>query len=88
MKKLANYKEINHKKMIKKIISFEPRYKRKVKRKLEKMSENTCVCCGEIIPEGRQYCINCGNVTKCEPINDLLLSNQKRQNTRNDKKGK
>ena len=64
MKKLANYKEINHKEMIKKIISFEPRYKRKVKGKLEKMSENTCVCCGEIIPEGRQYCINCGNVTK------------------------
>lgn len=75
--------------IINKIISFEPRYKRsdlykleketledileKVKRKLEKMSENTCVCCGEIIPEGRQYCINCGNVTKCELINDLLV---------------
>lgn len=70
MKKLANYKEINHKEMIKKIISFKPRYKRKVKRKLKKMSENTCVCCGEIIPEGRQYCINCGNVTKCELINN------------------
>jgi hypothetical protein len=22
-------------------------------------SENTCVCCGEIIPEGRQVCPNC-----------------------------
>lgn len=21
---------------------------------------NRCVCCGEIIPEGRQYCLNCG----------------------------
>ena len=20
-----------------------------------------CVCCGEVIPEGRQYCFNCGN---------------------------
>ena len=70
MKKLANYKEINHKEMINKNISFKPRYKRKVKRKLEKMSENTCVCCGEIIPEGRQYCINCGNVTKCKLINN------------------
>ena len=64
MKKLANYKEINHKERINKNFSFEPMYKRKVKRKLEKMSENTCVCCGEIIPEGRQYCINCENVTK------------------------
>ena len=23
------------------------------------MNENTCVCCGEIIPEGRQVCWNC-----------------------------
>lgn len=88
MKKLANYKEINHKKMIKKIISFEPRYKRKVKRKLEKMSENTCVCCGEIIPEGRQYCINCGNVTECEPINDLVVVKPKATKYNNDEKGK
>ena len=21
--------------------------------------ENTCVCCGEIIPEGRMVCLNC-----------------------------
>ncbi len=21
--------------------------------------DNTCVCCGEIIPEGRQYCLSC-----------------------------
>lgn len=25
------------------------------------MSENRCVCCGEIIPEGRQICIICEN---------------------------
>lgn len=25
------------------------------------MSENRCVCCGEIIPEGRQVCIGCWN---------------------------
>lgn len=25
----------------------------------EIMSENTCVCCGETIPEGRQVCSNC-----------------------------
>lgn len=26
------------------------------------MSVERCVCCGEIIPEGRQYCLNCGDV--------------------------
>lgn len=25
------------------------------------MNENICVCCGEIIPEGRQVCWNCEN---------------------------
>ena len=24
------------------------------------MSEERCVCCGEIVPEGRQYCPRCG----------------------------
>ena len=24
-------------------------------------NENRCVCCGEIIPEGRQVCPNCEN---------------------------
>lgn len=24
------------------------------------MSENTCVCCGVVIPEGTQICPNCG----------------------------
>lgn len=23
------------------------------------MNENTCVCCGEVIPEGRQICYKC-----------------------------
>lgn len=23
------------------------------------MAENKCVCCGAIIPEGRQVCVNC-----------------------------
>ena len=23
------------------------------------MSDNRCVCCGEIIPEGQQVCMNC-----------------------------
>lgn len=24
--------------------------------------ENTCVCCGEIIPEGRMVCCKCENI--------------------------
>ena len=23
------------------------------------MNEDRCVCCGEVIPEGRQVCLNC-----------------------------
>lgn len=25
------------------------------------MGENRCVCCGEIVPEGRMVCPNCEN---------------------------
>ena len=29
--------------------------------------DNTCVCCGEIIPEGRQVCPRCEyNLANCE----------------------
>lgn len=28
------------------------------------MSENRCVCCGEIIPEGMQVCFNCVNASQ------------------------
>lgn len=28
------------------------------------MNEERCVCCGEIIPEGRQVCPNCENKAK------------------------
>ena len=28
------------------------------------MDNNRCVCCGEIIPEGRQVCFSCENQTK------------------------
>lgn len=29
-------------------------------------NENTCVCCGAIIPEGTQYCMNCREGKKNE----------------------
>ena len=25
------------------------------------MKNNTCVCCGRVIPEGRQICLHCGD---------------------------
>lgn len=25
------------------------------------MNDNTCVCCGRIIPEGRHICLSCGD---------------------------
>lgn len=25
------------------------------------MPDNTCICCGRIIPEGRQICLHCGD---------------------------
>lgn len=28
------------------------------------LDSNKCVCCGEIIPEGRQICINCEQYAK------------------------
>lgn len=35
--------------------------------------ENRCVCCGEIIPEGRQVCLRC---EIAEGIGDNLISRQ------------
>lgn len=35
--------------------------------------ENRCVCCGEIIPEGRQVCIRCEREAENE---DCKISNQ------------
>ena len=31
-------------------------------------SDNRCVCCGEIIPEGRQVCPNCEKTLTDEPL--------------------
>ena len=32
---------------------------------------NTCVCCGAVIPEGRQVCPNCENAPSIQP--DAIL---------------
>lgn len=31
-----------------------------------------CVCCGQVIPEGNQYCIVCGYKVKQEPKVDFV----------------
>lgn len=34
------------------------------------MNENCCVCCGEVIPEGRQVCPSCEYKAEMETRND------------------
>lgn len=36
------------------------------------MSENKCVCCDEIIPEGRQVCISCERKQKVQTSSDYI----------------
>ena len=39
------------------------------------MNENRCVCCGEIIPEGRQVCLHCekGETEKIQEMARIML---------------
>lgn len=46
--------------------------------------EDRCVCCGEVIPEGRQVCLNCeqknagaGHTKSSNQISDLETSEEK-----------
>lgn len=32
--------------------------------------DNTCVCCGRIIPEGRQICLHCGDYDDMQTFKD------------------
>lgn len=34
--------------------------------------ENRCVCCGEIIPEGRMVCPNCENERRNKPMDNWI----------------
>lgn len=38
------------------------------------MPDNTCICCGRVIPEGRQICLHCGDYDDqqrlCPPRNN------------------
>lgn len=42
------------------------------------MSDNTCVCCGEIIPEGRQVCPACELKVRPDLRPDRILDNLKK----------
>lgn len=35
------------------------------------MSEDRCICCGEIVPEGRMVCPNCERLAKEKPFEFL-----------------
>ena len=33
------------------------------------MSEDRCICCGDIVPEGRMVCPNCERILAAAPLN-------------------
>ena len=43
------------------------------------MSENRCVCCGEVIPEGWQYCRRCLVETDLRRYEDMKKRNFKKK---------
>lgn len=55
---------------------LDERYAKKISKEYEeyikrKKSEDTCICCGEIVPEGRQVCPQCeSNFTENEVDDD------------------
>ena len=36
------------------------------------MSEDRCVCCGDVIPEGRQVCPKCERMVKMAKVGDTI----------------
>ena len=43
------------------------------------MPENTCICCGKVIPEGRQVCLSCGDYDDMQ-----TFKNQKEEKLKSD----
>ena len=39
------------------------------------MRDNTCICCGRIIPEGRQICLHCGDYDDMQTFKPSLRAN-------------
>ena len=48
------------------------------------MSANTCVCCGAIIPEGRQVCLICEALAEHTPLTSTERGTRFRENRRED----
>ena len=36
------------------------------------MNDERCVCCGDVIPEGRQTCYKCERVTNMARVGDMI----------------
>ena len=39
------------------------------------MQDNTCVCCGRIIPKGRHICLSCGDYDDMQTFKPSLRAN-------------
>lgn len=39
------------------------------------MPDNTCVCCGKIIPEGRHICLSCGSYYDMQTFDKPVRTN-------------
>ena len=40
-------------------VNNDDRYPQPPKMKQNSLNQDTCVCCGEVVPEGRMVCPNC-----------------------------
>lgn len=49
------------------------------------MLDNTCICCGRIIPEGRQICIQCGDYDDMQNFKPRIRTNGDRIRNMTDK---
>lgn len=39
------------------------------------MEDNTCICCGRVIPEGRQICLTCGDYDNQQSFKARIRTN-------------
>lgn len=48
------------------------------------MPDNTCICCGRVIPEGRQICLACGDYDDMQTFQTKIRTNGDRIRTMSD----
>lgn len=49
------------------------------------MPDNTCICCGRIIPEGRQICLHCGDYDDMQTFQRKVVTNGDKLRSMTDK---